>query len=201
MKRLTLKWTALTLLSLTLCGCFGGTIAQQLARSIIMQGADSVTTAAWDAQVRKEKQIIQNTPLKDTPPDPYHIAFLRSGFETIQPQIEPLPEAPITTVEPTQIVQATKLVNVEVWNILIGDEKQLMLEKARLQGSTTLPPKAEWSQWQIAVGAAANHKTHYQKQPITFLIPPSIGKMHSGAKALVELSDTNELSIARYALN
>lgn len=196
---LVLKCTTVAILSLTLCGCLGGTIAQQLARSILMQGADSITTAAWDAQARNEKQMIQNTPLKDTPPDPYHIAFLRSGFEPIQPQIEPLPEAPIEIVNPIQIMQETKLVNVEVWNLLIGEEKQLALEKARLQGSTLIPPKAEWSQWQIAVGA--NKSNQSKPQPITFLIPPSIGKMHSGTKALVELSDTEELSIARYALN
>lgn len=51
-----------------------------------------------------------------------------------------------------------------------------------------------------------NHRKRIPKntnaqQAITFLIPPEMGKMHSGAKALVELSSVGELSVARYALN
>ncbi|MDO9366715.1 MAG: hypothetical protein Q7T58_10360 [Methylotenera sp.] len=53
----------------------------------------------------------------------------------------------------------SKLVSVEVWNLLIGDEKQSVFEKAKLQGSTIIPPKEEWSQWQIAVGAAEKLST------------------------------------------
>jgi hypothetical protein len=200
-KQLALKWSALTLASLALCGCFGGSIAQQIARSLLLQGADKATAAAMDAHERNEKLAAQNTPLKDTVPDEYQIAFLRSGFETIQPQVEPLPQTLYEQEVPIQFMQESKLVSVEVWNLLIGDEKQSVFEKARLQGSTIIPPKEEWSQWQIAVGAAENNPPNNKQQPITFLVSPDIGKMRSGTKVIVELSSAEELSIARYALN
>lgn len=201
MKLLALKWSSLALLSLTLCGCFGGTIAQQLARSILIQGADKATANAIEAQERYDIQTSKRTPLKDNVSDDYQIAFLGLGFKPIEAQIEPLPQTPIAVEEPIQIIQETKLVNVEVWNLLIGDEKLRTLEKASLQGSTIVPPKTEWSEWQIAVGAPENAASDNEHGAITFLIPPDIGKMHSGAKAMVELSSANELSIARYALN
>jgi len=196
---LRLKQLSLLLASLALTGCFGGTVAQQLARAILMQGADKVTAAAMDAHDRNEKLASKNMASKNTEFDDYQIAFLRSGFETIQPQVEALPQTPTQIETPVQIMQESKLVNVEVWNLLIGDEKQQLLEKARLQGSTLIPPKDEWSQWHIAVGAAEVQKSGNKQQAITFLIPPDIGKMRTGAKALVELSNAGELSIARYA--
>jgi len=198
---LRLKQFSLLLASLALTGCLGGTIAQQLARSILIQGADKATAAAVDAHDRNEKIASQYMTPKSTEFDDYQIAFLRSGFEPIQPQTEPLPQTPTQIETPVQMMQESKLVNVEVWNLLIGDEKQQLLEKARLQGSTLIPPKDEWSQWQIAVGAAEDQKSGNKQQAITFLIPPDIGKMRTGAKALVELSNTGELSIARYTPN
>lgn len=200
-KQLALKWSALTLASLALCGCLGGSIAQQIARSLLLQGADKATAAAMDAHERNEKSAAQNAPLKDTVPDDYQIAFLRSGFATIQPQVEPLPQTLYEQEVPIQFMQESKLVSVEVWNLLIGDEKQSVFEKARLQGSTIIPPQEEWSQWQIAVGAAENNPPNNEQQPITFLVSPDIGKMRSGTKVIVELSSAEELSIARYALN
>ncbi len=191
------KWLAIGLVSSALCGCMGGSIAQQLVRSMLMQGADKVTAAAIDAHDRNEKLAAQKLPLKDTAPDPYKIAFLNSGFENVTIQIEPLPVTPPDDEKPLQMMQETKLVQVVVWNLLVGDEKQSVLEKARMQGSTDIPPKAEWQQWQIAIGAAASNK----QQAITFLIPPEMGKMHSGAKALVELSSVGQLNVARYPLN
>lgn len=193
-----------------LSGCLGGTIAQQIARSILMHGADKATEAAIDAHDRNEKIAAQNTSLKDRELDEYQIAFLRSGFETIQPQVEVLPQVETQAETPIQIMQTSKLVSVEVWNLLIGDEKQHLLERERLQGSTLIPPKEEWSQWQIAVGATAegtqasgqsNIPSSKQAQAITFLVPPDIGKIHSGGKVLVEVSSAGELNIARYSLN
>jgi len=201
-KQLAIKWCTLTLASLALCGCLGGSIAQQMARSLLMQGADQATAAAMDAHERNVKLAAQSTPLKDTTaPDDYQMAFLRSGFETIQPQVEPLPQTPSEIETPIQYMQENKLVSVEVWNLLIGDEKQSVFEKARLQGSTNIPPHQEWSQWQIAVGAAESNAPNNKQQPITFLVPPNVGKMRSGTKAMVELSSAGELNIARYTLN
>lgn len=204
----TIKWLVLGLVSSTLCSCLGGTIAQQIARSILMQGADKITASYIEESERKEKIAAQNAPMKDTAPDPYKIAFWNSGFETITPRIEPLPtnETNTSKEKPIQLMQKTQLVQVEVWSFLVGDEKQRILEKARIQGATSVPPKAEWQHWQIAVGSTentqSNNKSSQNKsEEITFLIPPEIGKLHSGTKAFVELSSGGELNIARYTSN
>jgi hypothetical protein len=129
---------------------------------------------------------------------------VNSGFEKITPQIEPLPERLFDDDKPLQGIQESKLVQVEVWSLLVGDEKQNILEKARIQGSTSIPPKSDWQQWQIAIGATnstKNNKKINSEQAITFLIPPEMGKIYSGTKALVELSGVGELNVARYALN
>lgn len=248
-----LKWLATGLLSLALSACFGGTVAEQLARSVIMQGADKVTASALDAKERNDKlavqqpyqsqatqstqfQNIQSPNLdapksqpqlryKDTPADPYRLAFINSAFETITPKAEPLPEKVTEEETPIQTIHETRLVQVEVWSLLVGEEKNRILEKARLQGYTSLPPKNEWQKWQLAIGAETNGAQTYDTetngaqtnsagtnqsglgetaknvQPLTFLIPPEIGKMHSGTKAIVELSNAGELNIARYAAN
>lgn len=192
----TVKWLVIGFVSSALCGCLGGTVAQQLVRSMLMHGADKVTTAAFEAGERNEKLAAQKMPLKDTMPDEYKLAFINSGFENVKLQIEPLPEIKIEEEKAIEFMQETPLVQVEVWNLLVGDEKQRILEKARLQGSISVPPKNEWQRWQVATGEAVNNQ-----QTITFLIPPEIGKLHSGAIALVELSSTGELSVARYASN
>lgn len=183
--------------ALMLSACFGGTIAQQIASSIIMQGADQLTATALDAHERNEKLTKQTMTLpRNTEMDDYQIAFLRSGFESVQPHIEPLPQNVAKIETPVPVIQESKLVSVEVWNLLIGEEKLRLLEKERLKGSPILPPQTEWSAWHLAVGAAEDNQ-----QAVTFLIPPDMGKLHSGGKAMVELSVTGELSIARYALN
>lgn len=204
MKCMTLKWLTLALVSSALCGCLGGSIAQQIARSILMNGADKVTAVVLDEQERKEKLAAQQLPLKDTVPSDYQIAFVNSGFEKIMPQIEPLPERLFDDDQPLQRMQESKLVQVEVWSLLVGDEKHNILEKARAQGSNSIPPKSDWKQWQIAIGSTdstKNNTKNKQENTITFLIPPEMGKMHSGAKALVELSGAGDLNVARYELN
>lgn len=210
MNQRTIKWLALAFATFTLCGCLGGSIAQQLARSVLMKGADSATAAAMEAHERNTQFAAQNMPLKDTIPNDYQIAFVNSGFENMVVQVEPLPESSLAEPsfedeKPQQLIQESKLVQVEVWSLLVGDEKQNMLEKAKAQGLSSIPPKAEWQKWQVAIGSADNpmlkKNLSTQQQAITFLIPPEMGKMRSGAKALVELSSVGELSVARYALN
>jgi len=191
------------LAALLLTGCFGGTAAQQLVRSIFMHGADKATAAAIDAHERREKLAAQYMVPNSKELDAYQLAFLRSGFNVIQPQVEALPQvAAQPEPEPApQELQASKLVSVEVWSLLIGDEKQKLLEKARLQGSHLIPPKEQWPSWHLAIGASDEMKAGNQRESIIFLIPPDIGKMRSGTKALVELPSNGELSIARYTLN
>ncbi len=185
---------------LLLSGCFGGTVAQQLARSIFIHGADKATAAAIDAHERNEKYASQHKTPKYAEFDDYQIAFLRSGFTPVQPRVEVLPQAPVQAETSTKMIQESKLVQVEVWSLLIGEEKLALLEKARLQGSPLIPPQEEWPKWYLAVGAAENTQSK-NKQAITFLIPPDIGKMRSGGEAMVEISTAGDLNIARYALN
>jgi hypothetical protein len=199
------KLLLLALAALALPSCFGGTIAQQFARSILMQGADKATAAAIDARELHDKKAAQYMLPNNTKLDDYQVAFLRSGFEPIQAQVEELPQA-ATQAEPnTKLIQESRLVNVEIWSLLIGDEKQQLLETAKLQGSLLIPPREEWPQWYVAVGSTAGNNNGKSSQAITFLIPPELGKMRTGARALVELPNNTksggELSIARYALN
>lgn len=51
--RITIKWLIVAAMFLGLCGCFGGTVAQQLWRSMLMQGADQATAAAIETQGEK----------------------------------------------------------------------------------------------------------------------------------------------------
>jgi hypothetical protein len=199
------KLLVLALATLALPGCFGGTVAQQLARSILMQGADKATAAAMDAHELNDTKAAQYMLPNNTKLDDYQVALLRSGFEPIQAQVEELPQAATQAESSTKLIQESRLVNVEVWNMLIGDEKQQLLETAKLQGSLLIPPREEWPQWYVAVGSTVGNNNGKSSQAITFLIPPDLGKMRTGARALVELPNNTksggELSIARYALN
>ncbi len=183
----------LTLVGL-LSACLGGTVAQQIARSIATSAADKVVANAMDEQARKDLITKQNTPLKDTVPDKYWAAFVTSGFETIKPITMPLPDA--REVQPLQVSQSTPLVQVELFNLLIGEEKNKVLENARALGATALPDKSQWSHWQVATGIIEGNK-----KLITFLIPPEFGKIPSGAKTLVEIAMPRELNVLRYASN
>jgi hypothetical protein len=193
----TIQWLSLGLASFALCGCLGGTVAQQIVQTMLIQGADKATAAALDSQEKKQTLPSQKLP----PPDKYDIAFLNSTFEKVTVQVEPLPKTPLDEEKPL-LPQEAKLVQVEVWSLLIGDEKQRILENAKKQGSTEVPPENEWQQNQVAVGAATNkHIASNKQEVITFLIPPEVGKLHSGSKALVELSGAGQLNVARYTVN
>jgi hypothetical protein len=194
---------------ITLSSCMGGPIAQQIVSSIMMRGADKIINNAYEAQ---EREAERHTALKDTPPDPYRYAFITSGFKTIAPTVEALPAsasaidgtALITskdgTASPTNTnlasAQVTRLVHVEIWNLIIGDEKNLLLEKARLLGAE-VPPKDEWRRWKVATGALVADKN----KPITFLIPPEFGRVGSGDRAVVEMTELSQIHVARYAVN
>ena len=185
-----------------LSGCLGGSIGVQIARSILLQGADKVTANMIDAQERKDEFARHNAVLKDTEPDEYWAAFVTSRFSQQQPAAAPLHQdyrvaeyQAVPAISST--IEASRLVRVEMWNLLIGDEKRSVLEKARLLGSSTLPPPAEWQHWQVATGTMSGEHS----SPITFLIPPEFGKLASGGFALVEIASTGGLHIARYPVN
>jgi hypothetical protein len=195
------KWLTLGFLASALCGCLGGSIAQQIVQTILLHGADKATAAALDANEAKQKLAEQKMSLKNTTPDKFDIAFVNSGFQEVTAQVEPLPQTPLDEEKSMQLMQETKLVQVEVWSLLIGEEKQHILEDAKKQGSTELPPEIEWQQSQVAVGATSNSTKANEQEVITFLIPAEMGKLHSGSKALVEIPSAGKLSVARYTIN
>ena len=117
-------------------------------------------------------------------------------------------------------MKGNQLVRVELFNLLIGEEKNAVFENARMMGATSLPQKREWQNWGVATGAiqgvelvdvlqkGAVQKEAVQKEAvqknkklITFLIPPEFGKMPSGTVAVVELANPGELNMARYKAN
>jgi len=99
----------------------------------------------------------------------------------------------IPTAKPE--VQIAPLVRVEVWNMLIGEEKFSVLEQAYTRGNAELPPRQDWERLYVATGAVAGT----DGQPIIFLVPPHLGKLQSGQETIVELSHAGDLNIARYA--
>ncbi len=186
----------MALATIALTGCLGGSIAQQVASSLAMRVADKITSDVIDAQQRKNEEERRNIVLKDTVPDEYWGAFVTSSFSTISPVTEPLPTS-MPAADQAVALQTTRLVSVEIWNLLIGEEKHSVLEKARRSGSSELPPQSEWKHWQVATGAWEGEKN----KPIIFLIPPEFGRISSGERALVEMANLGELNVARYPAN
>jgi len=186
-----LTWRLFVLLvtllpSLLFTGCMGGSVAQQIARSITTQGADKATGYVVDAQLHKEME--QNGFLADTPPNPYRIAFMNAQFVTLP--AEPVPTTdPIASATPT----ISRLATVEVWGIVIGEEKRLALERAQQQ-DWGIPSKLDERQsWQLAEGCVEGQKDN----TLLFLVPPDVGKLKSGDLAIVELAAAGELNVAR----
>lgn len=125
-----------------------------------------------------------------------------SGFKTVeqiqaeQAETAPLRAPALASKAPEIIVESRPLVRVEILNLLAGDEKQAIYEKARLLGALNLPQAREWQRWRVATG-----RTENDRKLITFLVPPTFGKLPSGAKAMVELAGKGDLNIARYQEN
>ena len=183
------------LIVLTLGGCMGGPIAQQIASSIIMRAADKAVANSIENNLQAQEEARRNMPLPDKMPDEYWAAFLTSGFAEVTPVAEPLPVKPVE--QKTTVLQESRLVRVELWNLMLDDEKRSVLEKARIMGAIMIPPKNEWPYWEVATGAIANQKG----EPLVFLIPPEFGKVSSGQHAVVEMTDLGELHVARYPVN
>jgi hypothetical protein len=230
-----------------LTGCLGGTVAQQIVRSIATSVADKAMARALDVeegpsnrkpdyastsyaktnnnteaesqtnsvlQPYKPKNLepeseeslakrnldnynMVKRSIQETPPDPLMLAIANTAFQELKPIAEPLPTDEVAEVETrVNIMQGNQLVRVELFNLLIGDEKNAVYEQARLMGSTSLPQKREWALWQVGTGAIQP-----DKKLITFLIPPEFGKLPSGAVTMVELASPGELNVARYKAN
>ena len=137
--------------------------------------------------------------------DPYQTAIINMAFE----QAKPAPETSLNQASPLQIeetemriaiIEGNQLVRVELFNLLIGDEKNAVFERARLLGAISLPQKREWNSWGVGTGAF-NIDGESDKKIITFLIPPEFGKLPSGSITMVELASAGELNVARYKGN
>jgi hypothetical protein len=132
--------------------------------------------------------------------DDYTYALATFSFAPAKPIAETIPETTEPVEERITITQGNQLVRVELFNLLIGEEKNAVYEKARLMGSTTLPQKREWQNWNVGTGAI-KIAGQIDKKMITFLIPPEFGKLPSGSVTFVELAGPGELNIARYKVN
>lgn len=193
---LLLKYSILLFSAFMLSGCLGGTIAQQIVRSIATSVADNAVGQAVDAHEKKQSAP-QNTVFENTPADPYQVAVFNAAFEPATATTEVIAQ-PETTETETIIVKTTPLVPVELFNLLIGDEKANVYEKARLMGAISLPKQREWARWNVGTGRM---QTEHGGKTITFLIPPVLGKLPSGSIAMVEIASAGELNIARYKAN
>jgi hypothetical protein len=223
---ITFRYIALISLVFLLSGCLGGTIAQQIARSIATSVADKAVARAMDvdddqlysnrdpfinAQTENPKApvaILPGAAANGIKPqaakpavvevDDYTYAMATFGFAPVKAVSEALPEQKAEEIEtPIQVMQGNQLVQVELFNLLIGEEKNAVYEKARLLGANNLPQKREWQSWGVGTGTIQTGRGQNGKV-ITFLIPPEFGKLPSGAVAVVELASPGDLNIARY---
>lgn len=224
------RYIALLATFCLLSGCLGGTIAQQIVRSIATSVADKAMARAMDvdededyseaqytaaantsaqnnalqktalqgpaSQNAASQTAYKNIQLQNTAPDPYKVAFVNAAFEEVKPIADLLPVQLAEVETPIQVVEGNQLVRVELFNLLIGEEKNALYENARMMGATSLPQKREWQSWGVGTGAIQK-----DKKVITFLIPPEFGKLPSGTVAVVELASPGELNVARYRAN
>lgn len=188
------KFSLLTLVASLLSACLGGSIAQQIASSIATRVADKAVATALDvddsvAPKPKEAKLPENTE-----PDDFWVALTTGEFRPATTAT--MSEAEENEAEkevPIQILETNPLVHVQLFNLLIGDEKVAVFQKARALGALNLPKEVEWPSWQVATGMIEN-----EKKMITFLIPPEFGKLPSGSQAVVELAKPGDLNMLRY---
>ena len=182
-----LKFILLVLAASLLNGCVGGPVAAQIVRTIATKVADNAIANAMDVQDGPSHKKAER---KDTVPDDTWMMLATAGFKPVDPNAQP--EA-VPEEVPAQVFQSNNLVRVQLFNLLIGTERDAVFEKARLVGALNLPDKREWARWHVAMGM-----TEKDKKEITFLIPPEFGKLPSGTLAVVELAGPGDLNIARY---
>ncbi len=142
--------------------------------------------------------------------DKYLSAFLFSGFEETPsntPEISQPNNPPSPTIENEPVViEASHLVDVEVWSIILGQEKIALLAKAQKLGATQLPPSEEWHQWRMAMGSletlnqdnAQKALERDSKKSIIFIAPPDFSKFKNGDHVIVEISSSGGVHVARY---
>jgi hypothetical protein len=187
------KYLGISLVLCLLSGCLGGTVAQQIARTIATSIADKAVANAMAVNEDAESIPRQSLTLQNRPPSELSRAIMTTGFRAASNEQSMLDE-PVE--KPVLILHASSLVRVQLFNLIIGDEKKAVYENARSIGALNLPNQAEWESWFVASGMREDNKEH-----ITFLIPPKFGKLASGSFAIVELANIGNLNITRYTAN
>jgi hypothetical protein len=91
-------------------------------------------------------------------------------------------------------IEASHLVSVEVWSIILGEEKIALLTKAQKLGATQLPPPSEWHLWKMAMGNLESDT----KKTILFIASPDFAKFKNGDHVIVEISNSGGVHLARY---
>jgi hypothetical protein len=129
--------------------------------------------------------------------DPYWRAFVTSGFEKA-PEPTGAGKSPAVKKSKNVKPEVTRLIKVEIWNLLIGQEKTNLMKKAQALGSSVVPPENQWQQWQMAAGAVESNR----KKVLNFLISPELCQQSrpvSGMHMYVEIMDVGGIHIARYS--
>jgi hypothetical protein len=184
---------------LFLSGCFGGTVAQQLVRSIATSVADKAIANAMDVNEDAQQKSRRHVAFTSRQSDDMSYALKNMRFKQA-----PLKNSPVNTQadntalslpppKKAQIIKESALVRVKVLNLIIGQEKNSLYEKARRIGALNLPSQQAWTNGHIAFGIIEN-----TENPITVVIPAELGKPTSGSIIIVELANVGDLNIARY---
>lgn len=176
-----------------LSGCLGGTVAQQIARSIATSIADKTIANAMDVNEDAETKSRQLITLQDREPSELSMILMTSRFRDHPSDALSVMSKPAEN--PVLILQVAPLVRVQLFNLIIGDERKSIIDGASSNGTLNLPDQRESDRWFVASGIIED-----SNEPIIFLIPPDIAKLASGTIAIVELANAGNLSIARYAV-
>lgn len=188
------RYLVISVSTLLLTGCLGGTIAQQIARSIATSVADNAIANAMDVNEDAQPKPNQSITLENRRPSDLALAISRTSFK--KAEMPPQNKTVETYDNETQTIKSSALVHVEVFNIVIGKEKERYFERARIVGALNLPQQGEWQLWHVATGVIIDNRT-----TITFIVPPNLGKPVSGSKTIVELGNIGDIHIARYQDN
>jgi hypothetical protein len=210
-----LKLLCLVFLLTGLCACQHPT-PKQLTNQVTKAQQYTANHLAQAKPLTPEERTaaMQASNMAKIKQDKYLSAFLFSGFEETPANTQDINKAetaptPAAESEPATI-EASHLVNVEVWSIILGEEKISLLTKAQNLGATQLPPPSEWHEWKMGIGSielpsldragieSANDIKSDTKKTILFIAPPSFAKFKNGDRVIVEILSNGGVHIARY---
>ncbi len=187
------KYMGLCLAVCLLSGCLGGSIAQQIARSIATSIADKTIANSMGVNESDEQVQRKSTTLSNRPPSDLSLALMYTSFREAPTQTEDTIAQEIE--KPMEMIKTNPLVRAKVFNIILGQEREVLLDKARRIDALNVPDQEVEADWHVVMGEIENNKT-----PITFVVSPRLGKPICGSIAIVELANAGDLNIARYTL-